>query len=80
MHADQADHVPSLQVRLCVPQLPQACDVAPLHVQTPAWQVDPCGQAWPHAPQLAASVFSFTHAPAQLLNPLWHRHADSLQV
>jgi hypothetical protein len=29
---DQLDQVPLLQVRLCVPQLPQLCVLAPLQV------------------------------------------------
>jgi hypothetical protein len=37
-HADQADHVPPSQVRVCVPQFPQACVVGP-------WQVGACWQA-----------------------------------
>lgn len=66
-HADQAPRLPSaLQVRVCVPvlQLPQACVRGPLHVQTPALQVDPLTQAWPHVPQLAGSVIRFG-APMQ---------------
>jgi hypothetical protein len=42
-HADHADHVPLLQVRVCVPQLPHGCEVAPVHVHVPQstswWQL-----------------------------------------
>jgi hypothetical protein len=32
VHADHADQVPSVHVRVSVPQLPQLCDDAPLQV------------------------------------------------
>jgi hypothetical protein len=81
LHADHPDHVPPLQVRVCVPQFPHACVVEPLgHWHCPFWHVDPCGQAWPHMPQFDGSVCSFTHWPAQLVNPVWHWHDDQLQV
>jgi hypothetical protein len=35
-HAEKADHVPSLQVRVSVPQLPQACEAAPGQAHWPA--------------------------------------------
>jgi hypothetical protein len=63
--AAQADHVPALQVRVWVPQLPHACEVGPLQPHCPAVQVDPDGHTVPHAPQLFASVCSSTHAPEQ---------------
>jgi hypothetical protein len=69
VQVDQADHVPSLQERVCVPQFPHAWLVEPLgHWHTPPWQVDPVGQAWPHAPQFSASVW------------VWHTQAAHLQV
>jgi hypothetical protein len=64
-HADQADHVPPVHVRVCMPQLPHACDDAPLHVHWPLWQVEPVGQAFPHVPQLPLSVVTSTHEPPQ---------------
>jgi hypothetical protein len=42
---DHADQVPSVQVRVWVPQFPHACDDAPLHVHAPFWQVVPDAQA-----------------------------------
>jgi hypothetical protein len=51
VQADQADHVPELQVRVWLPQLPQACQVGPLQPHWPAWQPEPDGHTVPHAPQ-----------------------------
>jgi hypothetical protein len=44
------------------------------HVQVPARQAAPAGQTLPHAPQLALSVCSFTHAL-----PHWVRLAPGVQ-
>jgi hypothetical protein len=63
VQADQADHVPPLQVRVWVPQLPQACDDGPLHVHWPLWQLDPVGHTTPQPPQWLPSLCSSTHAP-----------------
>jgi hypothetical protein len=46
------------------------CGPAPVH--TPLWHVVPAAHAEPQPPQLALSVCSFTHAPAQGLKPLLH--------
>lgn len=71
-------HCPLEQVPLAqwIPQVPQlAASLARLvhtlpqtlwplgQVQTPLTQVAPLGQAWPQAPQFAASVFVFTSQP-----------------
>jgi hypothetical protein len=50
------------------PQL--ACPVG--HVQTPAVQVDPDGQAWPHEPQFARFVWVSTQIPLQFVCPAGH--------
>jgi hypothetical protein len=54
--------MPPLQVRACVPQLPQACVVGPLHAHWPVVHVEPEGQTLPHAPQLALSEAWSTQA------------------
>jgi hypothetical protein len=46
VHADQVDHCPVAEshVRVCVPQLPHACEAGPLHVwlvHCPHWQLPP---------------------------------------
>ena len=63
VHADQPDHVPLLQVRACVPQLPQACEEGPAHVHWLFWHDVPLAHAWPHVPQLLASLVVSTQAP-----------------
>jgi hypothetical protein len=60
--ADQADQTPLAHVRVCVPQLPHACDEAPEQTHAPAWHVSPVAHAWPHEPQLAGSVLVLTQA------------------
>ena len=74
VQADQADQVPPTHVRVSVPQFPQACVPGPLQIQTSFWQVDPLGQAFPQAPQLALSLCSFTHTPLQGCVPAGHPH------
>jgi hypothetical protein len=76
----QADQLPLLQVRVCVPQLPQACEVGPVHVQDPATQLEPPGQALPHAPQLARSDCSLTQVLPQSENPALQLHAPHWQL
>ena len=75
VQADQADHcaVSVLQVRDCIPQLPQACVAAPLQVcplqLVPQRQAGP--QVWvPPAPQMRVSPGG--HAPS----PLQADHSD----
>jgi hypothetical protein len=71
-HVDQLDHSPSVQVRVCSPQLPQACVVGPTHRDsTPqtAWpftvvQMRPVGQG---SPQSGEAPFG-----AQGENPVVH--------
>jgi hypothetical protein len=66
VHTPDADHEPSLlQVRLCIPQLPQDCDAAPLQGQTPLVHVTPVAHALPQPPQLLLSVCSSTHVLPQ---------------
>lgn len=55
--------VPSLQVAVCVPQLPHDRVVAPVQVHLPLWQLEPLGHAWPHVPQLLASLVVSAHTP-----------------
>jgi hypothetical protein len=55
-----ADHVPLLHVRVCVPQLPQGWVGEPVQVQEPETHVDPPGHALPHVPQLLVSVCRLT--------------------
>jgi hypothetical protein len=62
VHVPQADHVPLVHVRDWVPQSPQGCVLAPEQVQDPATQLEPPGQALPHAPQLLLSLVSSTQA------------------
>jgi hypothetical protein len=72
-HAAQSDQTPFRQVRDCVPQLPQACEVGPSHAtgaeQVPQWQlplqtcVPPPAQAW---------VAFGAHSP-------WVEHVDQLE-
>jgi hypothetical protein len=64
-HADQADQVPPVQVRVSMPQLPHVCDEAPLQAHWPFWHADPVGHAFPHVPQLPLSLVTFTQAPPQ---------------
>ena len=70
--ADQADHVPLLQVRVWVPQLPQCWVVGPEQVQAPPAHVLPLGQALPQLPQFAALVCVLTQVPAQQVSPVGH--------
>jgi hypothetical protein len=67
--ADHADHVlvASSQVRVCVPQLPHACDEGPLHVWLPHadhWQLPPhdCMPPFPHG---CVVLTAHTPSPAQ---------------
>lgn len=48
---------------------PHACGVAPEHPHVPPEHPCPVAQACPQAPQFAASVCVFTHAPEQLVVP-----------
>jgi hypothetical protein len=78
--------VPDAQGWLQLPQLLLSCDGSmqmPLHSswpegqpQLPCWQLWPVPQAWPHDPQLRASVFVLTQAFEQLVSllaqPDWH--------
>jgi hypothetical protein len=77
MHADQADQVPSVHVRVCVPQLTQLCVDGPAQVQRLLTQLEPPGQVCPHAPQLLLSLAGLTQAPPQgivlaSLHTAWH--------
>jgi hypothetical protein len=69
VHADQADHVPPVHVRVCVPQLPHVCDAGPEQTHAPDTQVDPALHLAPHAPQLAGSVLVLTQARPQGVSP-----------
>lgn len=72
LHADQLDHTPFLQVRVCVPQLPHASELGPLQVwpvQVPQWQSPP--QVW--VPELPHAWRSFG---AQSPSPLHSDHDD----
>ena len=65
LQVPQADHVPLLQVRVWLPQLPQGSVFEPVQVQDPATQLDPPGQTLPHVPQLFESVCSSTQVLPQ---------------
>jgi hypothetical protein len=43
-----------------------------LHAHVPFVHIVPAPHTWPHAPQLALSAFSSTHAPVQALRPALH--------
>jgi hypothetical protein len=62
-HVPQADHVPAVHVRVCVPQSPQDCVALPVHSHWLALHVAPLGHACWHEPQLFASEVVSTHAP-----------------
>jgi hypothetical protein len=66
VQADHADHVPPLQVRVCVPQFPHRCELGPEQAQMPFTQLDPEGQHRLLLPHGAA--------------PLGHRHTPFTQV
>jgi hypothetical protein len=53
-----------------VPAVPAVHDALPLQTHPPALQVNPGVQAWPQAPQFAASVAIFLH-PAGLSQHVW---------
>jgi hypothetical protein len=67
VHADQADHVPVLlsHVRVCVPQLPQACDAAPVHGRLPhAFHVQLLAHdCVPPLPQVCVELGAHTPSP-----------------
>jgi hypothetical protein len=77
-HADHADQVPPVHVRVSVPQLPQACDAAPLHPHEPFAHEEPLGHAFPQVPQLLLSVCLLTHAPPHAVYPLLQAKVHAL--
>ncbi len=79
-HADHADQVPPVHVRVSVPQLPHPCEDAPLHAQEPLWHEEPLGQTLLQAPQLLLSVCSLTHAPPHAAYPLLQEKVHALDL
>ena len=52
----------------------------PMVEQTPAEHTEPAAHASAHAPQLAGSLATFTHAAPHAMVPIGHTHAPALQV
>ncbi len=56
------------------------CPMGQIVPHVPLAQTWPDKQAVPQAPQLAGSVFVFTHVPAQRLWPAGHRQVPAWQL
>ena len=79
-HADHADQVPFVHVRLCVPHFPQVWLAGPLHAQTPLVQVEPDGHDWAHFPQFALSVLVSAHVLPHAWVPVGQTQVPAWQV